>query len=74
MWVLGSERATSQTIRNLRLCLLRLHAEQEVLVAFLGRLASGAIAYCPGKPVGERIDAYVNKATRRIDRSHWGGI
>ncbi len=73
-WVLGTSQALSKPIRNLRLCLLRLHAEQQVLSLVLDRLQTGAIAYRPGTESGDRLEHFLNDATRLIDRQSWAGI
>lgn len=74
VWYLGIERALTREIRSLRLCLLRLHAEVAVLHAVLERIASGSVLYEPRTPAGDKIENYLNEATRLIDRTKWGGV
>ncbi|CAM3918567.1 hypothetical protein [Rheinheimera salexigens] len=75
VWVLGLGKLSSTTdIRNLRLCLLRLHAEQEVLVAMLDKFDNGTLTYSPEHNNSDKLEAYFNKATRLIERKHWAGI
>lgn len=74
IWVLGISQARAKAIRDLRLCLLRLHAEQQVLSLALDRLQTGAIEYQAGAASGDRVDAFLNEATRLIDRQSWAGI
>ena len=73
-WILGHGKARTSDIRNLRLCLLRLHAEQEVLDSVLDHVNTGVIPYIAGGECGDRLEAYLNKATHLIDRSYWAGI
>lgn len=74
VWVLGTSLAPSKAIRDLRLCLLRLHAEQQVLQLALDRLRTGALEYRAGSDSGDRIEHFLNAATRLIDRQCWAGI
>ncbi len=74
VWLLGHGKDRVEHVRSLRLCLLRLHAEQEVLDAVLDRIDNGGIKYEPGTPRGDTLETYLNKATRLINRNSWGGI
>jgi len=74
VWFLGHERAYAEESRSLRLCLLRLHAEQEVLDIVLGRLSNGSIEYRSSDGLAERIEDYLNVATERIFRRSWGKV
>jgi hypothetical protein len=74
VWLLGHGKARTMSIRNLRLCLLRLHAEQEVLDSVLDHINTGALPYIPHSDHGDRLEVYLNKATRLIDRNRWAGI
>lgn len=76
-WILGFDRFNFETkskMRNLRICLLRLHAEQQVLSVVLDRLGTDGLNYQAGSESGDRIESYLNRATRLIDRTSWGGI
>lgn len=73
-WILGSDREALREIRNLRICLLRLHAEQQVLSLVLDRLSTDGLNYQAGSESGDRIENYLNRATRLIARTSWGGI
>ncbi|NJM10503.1 MAG: hypothetical protein HC889_00025 [Synechococcaceae cyanobacterium SM1_2_3] len=73
-WIVGCNWAIPQAVRNLRLCLLRLHAEQQVLNLVLDRLRTGTIKYQTGEGTGDKIEDYLNNSTRIIDRKRWGGI
>jgi hypothetical protein len=74
VWVLGYEQAFVAECRSLRLCLLRLHAEQEILDAVLGRLADGTLEYRASEAMGDRIEAYLNRATKLIFQRRRGGV
>ncbi|MBI2360057.1 MAG: hypothetical protein HYV04_14380 [Deltaproteobacteria bacterium] len=74
VWLLGHQQAYTTESRSLRLCLLRLHAEQEVLDIVLGHLADGTLEYSAAETTGDCIEAYLNKATRLIYRQRWGGV
>ena len=73
-WILNRGNATPLQIRSLRLCLLRLHAEQEVLDRILKQMDRGGIVFNPGTDLGDRLEAYLNRATRAINRPVWAGI
>ncbi len=74
VWVLGYEKAYLTESRSLRLCLLRLHAEQEVLDAVLGQLADGKLDYRASEPIGDIMEAYFNRATNLIFQRRRGGV
>lgn len=74
VWLLGHGNGRVKDVRSLRLCLLRLHSEQEVLDAVLDRIATGGIEYKPHTPRGDKLENYLNQATRLINRSNWAGI
>jgi hypothetical protein len=63
-----------EMVRGLRICLLRLHAEQQVLAAVLQRCAGGQIQYVPGSPTADRLEEYLNRATRVIEREQWHDV
>lgn len=72
-WILlGNE--PQDLVRGLRICLLRLHAEQQVLAGVLQRCSTDQIRYEAGTPAGDRLEAYFNRATRVIEREQWGAI
>jgi len=60
--------------RRLRLCLLRLHAEQEVLDIVLKQIQRGRILNPETEEVVEELNQYLNVRTRFIDRQKWAGI
>jgi len=60
--------------RSLRLCLLRLHAEQQAVDVVLRFMGREWLTYEPNTTAGDRLTDFLNAATRRIQRSTWGGI
>jgi hypothetical protein len=73
-WYIKRGDADPRQLRSLRLCLLRLHAEQEALDAILRFLARGEIAFDPETESGPRLTDYLNRATRAISRAQWAGV
>ncbi|NUO79973.1 hypothetical protein HUU05_07840 [candidate division KSB1 bacterium] len=74
LWILQRNKATRDQVRSLRLCLLRLHAEQEVLDLVLHQLKSRHILKQRDFDIEEELNDYLNKATRLIKRDDWSGI
>jgi hypothetical protein len=60
--------------RNLRLVLLRQHAQEEALDHILRWTTTGALRYTPHTEQGDRLDRYINDATRIIQRDNDRGI
>jgi hypothetical protein len=73
VWFLNRGEASEAHIRSLRLCLLRLHAEQQSLDLVIKQLRRGSIQYVRDDDPGGLSD-YLNQATKRISRPTWGGI
>ena len=72
MWILqGGDPARA---RSLRLCLLRLHAEQQALDVVLRFMGRDWLPYVPNTDAGVRLTDFLNLATKRIQRATWGGI
>jgi hypothetical protein len=74
VWLMGVDQSSFAENRSMRLCLLRLHAEQEVLDLVLTGLASGQLRYASEDGVSEQLESYLNEATRVVFRKHWSGI
>jgi hypothetical protein len=74
VWVIQRTRHSRIATRGLRLCLLRLHAEQEALDSVLKMMARGELPFDPGTPQGELLQEYLNRATRLINRTQWHGV
>lgn len=60
--------------RNLRLVLLRQHAQQEALDHILRWMSIGALRYTPNTERGDLLERYINDATRIIRRDNDRGI
>lgn len=73
-WILHLGSAEPAQLRSLRLCLLRLHAEQEALDRILKQWDRGLIVFNPGTPLGDQLEEYINRATRAINRAVWSGV
>lgn len=73
-WVLQCGNATQHQSRMLRLCLMRLHAEQETLDLVLKQIHRKRLLNPPDPSIVDEIDAYFNQKIRLIDRAEWGGI
>jgi hypothetical protein len=68
-WYLGPNTwADADMRRKLRICLLRLHTEEEVLDRIVSWVDSGSLAYVPGSDAADRLDAYINRATQLLER------
>lgn len=74
VWLGGYKRAYYDRTRSVRLCLARIHAEQEVLQATLSRLDTGSLVYQRGEQHSEALEDYLNRATRVVNRRSWAGI
>jgi hypothetical protein len=74
IWIAAYDNASFKMMRSVRLCLARLHAEQEVLQAALAKLSSGALVHKSGELASEVLERYLNRATRAVNRTNWAGI
>ncbi len=72
VWLLDEGAAESETARGLRLALLRVHAEYQALRRVLALLLDGTIAYTRDTPEGDRLQAYLNRATTLLPESYPG--
>lgn len=69
MWVMGLSPYTAyRDIRNIRICLLRLHAEHESMRLILQNIATNKIAITPRTNASNTLQRYLNEATRRVSR------
>ncbi|HWS87996.1 MAG TPA: hypothetical protein VN282_13585 [Pyrinomonadaceae bacterium] len=69
MWVLAlSPSAAYRNVREIKICLLRLHAEHEVMRLVLQNIATNKINASPRTPASNMLQRYLNEATRRISR------
>ena len=74
IWFAGSDNSSFSRLRSLRLCIARLHAEAEVLQSVLSRLNNDTLVFEPGTTHGDKIEGYINEATRWINKTRWAGI
>lgn len=66
--------AYSDAWRNVRLAILRQHAQQETLDRILQWVATGALSYSPQSVDGDRLENYINSATKTVNRTIYRGI
>ena len=66
--------AHRDTGRNVRLAILRQHAQEETLDRILRWVATGAIAYTPQSADGDHLERYVNDATKVVNRETYRGV
>ncbi|APV50232.1 hypothetical protein BWI17_11355 [Betaproteobacteria bacterium GR16-43] len=73
-WILERGSATEEEVRSLRLCVLRLHAEQEALDIVLKQIKRNRLLepFDAGKV--DLLNAYLNNQTRLLSRDQWGGV
>ena len=75
VWLIAnSVLAEANHLRSLRLCLSRLHSEQEVLQATLAKLDSGQLDYQAHTDQGDALEKYLRRAIKSVDATTWGGI
>jgi hypothetical protein len=74
VWFLTSATGVDSTIvRDLRIHLLRLHAERECLKHILRAIANGVIEIVRGDPATEDLQRYLNEAFTRIFKPSYRG-
>jgi hypothetical protein len=69
-----SLRQLLSAVRQRRLSLLRLHAEQQVIKNVLRQLVIGTIEFRPHSPAGDALQEYLRKAMKILSRDHWQGF
>lgn len=72
IWLLREGPAESAPERNLRMALLRVHAEYQALRHILALLLDGTVTYTRDTPEGERLQEYLNRATTMLPESYPG--
>jgi hypothetical protein len=60
--------------RNARLAILRQHAQEETLDHILRWVATGALKYSPQSAEGDRLEHYINSATKVVNRATYRGV
>lgn len=73
-WLLGAGEAAPNQLRSLRLCLLRLHAEREVLDVTLRQIRRGRLHFEAQSVEGDRLEQYLNRATNIVQRRQFSGV
>jgi hypothetical protein len=73
-WLLAYGSASREQLRSLRVCLLRLHAERQVLDLVLKQIRRGRLRFDPEDDSGEALQEYLNQATRLIQREQFFGV
>jgi hypothetical protein len=74
VWIMQAGRADFSRRRSLRLCLLRLHAEQEALDLILKHIKAKRILQRPDNNVAEDLNRYLDKRTWLIQRDQFAGV
>jgi hypothetical protein len=73
VWVMRTG-ADQVRARSLRLCLMRLHAEQECLEAVMRLRERGTLGFEPETDSAQALQSYLNEATRHLNKASWAGI
>jgi hypothetical protein len=76
-WYIGPNAGSNMDpdmCRKLRLCLLRLHAEEEVLDRIVSWIDGGSLTYAAGSDAADRLDHYIDRATQLLERKHSYGL
>lgn len=73
-WFIRPGAASLQDIRSLRSCLLRLHAEREVLDQLINQIRSGRIVLDAKTEATRSLEAYLNEFTRAVQRPERYGV
>jgi hypothetical protein len=60
--------------RDVRLAILRQHAQEETLDRILRWVVTGALRYSPQSADGNRLENYINSATKIVNRTTYRGV
>jgi hypothetical protein len=74
VWYIERGKSTVDSLRLLRLCLLRLHAERECLDSVLRQMRRDLVTLQAPSEIADAIQRYLNRATRVIARDSWNSI
>lgn len=74
LWMLSRDLADEDRLRNLRIGLLHLHAEQEALDLLLRLFERGTLDVTPSDPTWGDLEDYLNAATRIVGAGSRGGL
>ena len=73
-WILQRGKATKEQARSLRLCILRLHAEQESLDITLNQIKRKRLIISSEQTIVDEFDKYFNEKIKLINRAKYAGI
>jgi hypothetical protein len=73
-WFIGAGEGDASQLRSLRLCLLRLHAMQEVLDCLLRLIDGNDVLYQPYSDSGDRLSEFLNDMTSKIGARSTHGV
>ena len=74
-WYLGPQvGGDPQPLRNLRLCLLRLHSEEEVLDQILSWAEAAQLDFGAETEAQDRLERYINRVTQLLNRNTAFGV
>jgi len=74
LWFLCADRPDRVTVRRLRLGLLRLHAEYQVLRQMMRLFLDNSLGYTRGEPASDRFDSYLQRAVGYLSKGEHGGL
>lgn len=74
VWLMDNSEAGYGVARRVRIHILRLHAEWQVLRAILGLLAQEKFAVVPRTDHSDRLQMYLNQKTHLIERRRLDGM
>jgi hypothetical protein len=73
LWITHRRKDPARA-RSLRLCLLRVHAEQECLEGVMRLRERQTLGFAPETDSARALQAYLNAATKNLNKDSWGGI
>jgi hypothetical protein len=73
-WFLKPGTADDEQLRNLRLVLLRLHAQRQVLNLILNQVLQSFITFRQGTEAGDRLESYLNAAMTIVQKPGSFGV
>ena len=74
VWLINAKGINAATVRRLRLGLMRVHAEFQILKRVLGFIVKGSIQYTRGSEQGAALETYLNNATRLLSEQERNGF
>jgi hypothetical protein len=74
VWIIQKGVASIGQLRSFRLCLIRLHAEREVLDLILKQIHRRTLLNPPSEDAVNLLDEYFNERIKIVNRDKWGGM